>query len=133
MNNILYLCIVIKTNTIMTIFEVAARREYAWKQNLANMTAYQPFTTFYSDFTLAELVSGVSGVKDTYKRAFNSWKSDYKYLTELTMVLNHKIWEHYENNVLLAQVYNDLWQELDIWCKDNLKGEELHYFYEVLD
>ena len=117
----------------MTIFELAARREYAWKQNLANMSAYQPFTTFYSDFTLAELVSGVRGVKDTYKRAFNSWKSDYKYLTELTMVLNHKIWEHYENNEPLAQVYNDLWQELDIWCKDNLKGEELHYFYDVLD
>ena len=52
-------------------------------------------TTFWMDFSIADRF-GKSAVKDTYKTAFESWKDNYKYLTELVMVLNHKIWEHYE-------------------------------------
>ncbi|MCQ2739792.1 MAG: hypothetical protein MJ237_06150 [bacterium] len=97
------------------------------------MSGYEAFTTFYSDFTLAELVSGAKGVKDTYKRAFNAWKSDYKYITEMVMVLNHKIWEHYGHNSEMAETYNDLWQELDSWCGENLKGDAARYYFEVTD
>ena len=38
---------------------------------------YTQITTFYSDFSIADNF-GIDAVKDTYKRAFKSWKSDYK-------------------------------------------------------
>lgn len=54
---------------------------------------YDLITTFWGDFSIADKY-GIAGVKDTYKRAFNEWKDDYKFFTELTLVLNHKIWLH---------------------------------------
>ena len=54
---------------------------------------YDPMTTFWEDFSIADKY-GIAGVKDTYKRAFSEWKDDYKFFTELTLVLNHKIWQH---------------------------------------
>lgn len=55
---------------------------------------YDPMTTFWEDFSIADKY-GIAGVKDTYKRAFSEWKDDYKFFTELTLVLNHKIWQHF--------------------------------------
>ena len=52
-------------------------------------------TTFFEDFTIADKF-GKKAVLDTYQRAFKEWKSDYKYLTELVIALNWKIWEHYD-------------------------------------
>ena len=56
-----------------------------------NINGYETMTTFWQDFTIADNF-GVDAVNDTYNRAFNSWKDDYRYLTELVMVLNWKIW-----------------------------------------
>lgn len=91
--------------------------------------------TFYMDFTIAD-VFGVNAVKDTYKRAFEEWKADYKMLTALVIVLNHKIWEHYETTPRrqdLVELYNDLWTQADEYALNNLKGEELEYFYNITD
>lgn len=96
------------------------------------MIGYRPFTTFFEDFSIAETF-GVDGVRKTYNRAFKEWKNDYKYLTELVMVLNWKIQEHYKSNDTLAHLYNELWAETDKWAYDNLKGEELSYFYDTAD
>lgn len=93
---------------------------------------YECITTFWQDFTIADKF-GIAAIKDTYKRAFNEWKSNYKYLTELVIVLNHKIWQHYETNEEVARVYNDLWEEADVYACENLKGEELIYFYDTTD
>ena len=98
-----------------------------------NINGYETMTTFWNDFTIADAF-GVSAIKDTYNRAFEEWKSNYKYLTELVMVLNWKLWQHYEqNDMALAELYNDLWQQADAYACENLKGEELKYFYEVTD
>lgn len=96
------------------------------------MTGYRPFTTFFEDFSTAEAF-GVNAVRETYNRAFKEWKSDYKYFTELVMVLNWKIQEHYQRNDTLARLYNELWATADSWACDNLKGEELSYFYDTTD
>lgn len=93
---------------------------------------YECITTFWEDFTIAETF-GEKAIKDTYNRAFNEWKSDYKYLTELVMVLNHKIWQHYKTNEPVAKVYNELWEKADLYACENLKGEELSYFYRTTD
>lgn len=90
-------------------------------------------TTFQMDFTIADRF-GVEAIQDTYNRAFNEWKGDYKYLTALVMVLNHKIWEHYEkNNDEYAQLYDKLWRETDDYALDNLKDKELEYYLNILD
>ena len=52
---------------------------------------YELLTTFWDDFSIADRF-GVSAVRDTFNRAFAEWKEDYQYLTELILVLNHKIW-----------------------------------------
>lgn len=100
--------------------------------NIEAMTGYKPQTTFWQDFSIADRF-GISAVKDTFNRAFKEWKGNYIYLTELVMVLNHKIWEHYERNEPLARVYNDLWEKADNYAREHLKGEELSYFYRIMD
>ena len=75
------------------------------------LNGYELTTTFWEDFTIADRF-GLNAVKDTYKRAFDNWHSNYVYLTELVIVLNHKIWQHYYDKSprvqALAKLYNDL-------------------------
>lgn len=49
------------------------------------------------------------------------------------MVLNHKIWQWYQKNTSLAKVYNKVWELADGYAVNNLKDEELEYFYRVTD
>ena len=100
--------------------------------NIEEMTGYKPITTFFEDFSIADAF-GVSAIEDTYKRAMKGWSKDYKYLTELVMVLNWKIWEHYGKNDEYAEVYNRLWGEADQYAAENLDGDELSYFYQTTD
>ena len=102
----------------------------AW--NIAELNGYEPKTTFWQDFSIADAF-GADAVQDTFNRAFEEWRSDHVYLTELVLVLNHKIWQHYEKNDELARLYNDLWRTADAWACDNLTGDELAYFYQVTD
>ena len=97
---------------------------------------YEQKTTFWQDFTIAEAF-GLEAVLDTYKRAFNEWKTDHVYITELALVMNHKGWQHYNDAggevTPMAEAYFSLWYELSDWCYSHLEGEELEYFYSVTD
>ena len=93
---------------------------------------YVMTTTFWEDFSIADRF-GVNAIKDTYQRAFNEWKGNHIYLTELVIVLNHKIWQHYQKNDAYAELYNALWEKADAYACDNLKGEELAHFYHITD
>ena len=100
---------------------------------IEEMTGYKPITTFYMDFSIADLF-GKEAILDTFKRAMNEWKTNYKYLTELVMAVNWKSWEHYEKgNMELMELYADLYYEGREYALDNLKGEELHYYFETTD
>lgn len=99
---------------------------------IQNLTGYRPFTSFYEDFSMAEL-GGISGVKKTFEMALNEWKNDYKYLTELVMVLNWKIWEHSESNEPMAEAYDSLWERARDFCSSTLTGKELDYYYDKTD
>lgn len=91
--------------------------------------------TFFEDFSIADRF-GTNAIKDTYKRAFNEWKSDYEYLTALVIALNHKIWQWFEKegeNSIKARLYNDLWEECDRYAYNHLKGQELQYFLRETD
>ena len=90
-------------------------------------------TTFRQDFTIADAF-GTGAIKDTYNRAFNEWKNNVVYMTELCIVLNLKIWEHYhKKNEEKARLYNGLWEMVDVYCQKHFKGKDLEYFYETTD
>ena len=101
--------------------------------NIEAMTGYKPQTTFYEDFSIADCF-GIPAVRDTFNRGIKSAEfMGYKALTEFVMVLNWKIWEHYEHNETLAGVYNDLWEKAAAHAQETLKGQELQYYYETTD
>ena len=104
------------------------------KWNVQEELGYTPITTFWEDFSMAESF-GATAIRDTFNRAFKEWRTNYKYLTEFVMVLNHKIWQHYKPNSdsPLAALYNDLYLTADTWAMDNLKDEELDYYIRTLD
>lgn len=98
---------------------------------------YEYITTFWQDFDVAELF-GENAIKDTAKRAFDEWKDDIKYLTELIMVINHKCWDHYRKNMTaMSSLYSDLYYEYDEKAIEYLekKGnkEDLQYYFRTLD
>lgn len=103
-----------------------------YDQILSDFTDYKSITSFWDDFTIADAF-GDSAILDTYRRAFKEWKSDYKYLTELVMVLNHKIWQWSEKNEERAKLYDGLYSQANDYALNNLKGEELSYFWTVTD
>lgn len=107
---------------------------------------YKRITTFASDFAIAECY-GDNAVKDTYRRASGSWMGDYKFATELALVLNWYSWFWSDNGEIgLSSLYADLYYK----CKDkfyaywrvkktdsegerNRKEEAQSYFFHTLD
>ena len=101
--------------------------------NIEELTGYHPISTFYEDFSIADAF-GLDAIKDTYERACKEWKHDYKMITELVMVLNHRCWLHYEHDrIEMSKLYCKLYYELDDFCLNNLKGSELEYYIKTTD
>ena len=101
--------------------------------NSEELFGYTQKTTFFEDFSIADRF-GLNAIKDTYNRAFNSWKTNYIYLTELVMVLNWKMWIWYEReDEEKSMLYQKLWEQCDSYATTHLKGEELMYFYKTTD
>lgn len=123
------------------------------KWNIEHELGYKPMTTFWSDFSIADAMyrfgaDPVKAIRATFAAAIDSWRGNYKYMTELSMVLNHKIFEHHakaesaENagklnardyHQRLEREYNGAWLAVDQWCRENLTGKELEYYYETTD
>lgn len=94
---------------------------------------YKQITTFFEDFSIADNF-GVKAIQDTYDRAFKGWKDNYKYLTELVLVLNKKCWQHHgEGNQKYSELYSDLFYKAKDYALDNLKDDEFRYFWEITD
>ena len=101
--------------------------------NIQEMTGYEPQTTFYEDFSIADMF-GISAIKDTYRRGIETAIGfGYIYLTEFVMALNWKIWEHYQHNDKYAKLYNDMWMDACEIATTTLKGDELSYYYRTTD
>ena len=100
--------------------------------NITEFSGYEPITTFWQDFSIADKF-GNNAIADTYRRAKSEWKDNYKYWTELCLVLNHKIWQYHEKRSDYATLYNTLYIQADQYAAENLKDEELSYFYDVTD
>lgn len=100
--------------------------------NIDELNGWRPITTFWSDFDIADRF-GKEAVLDTYNRAFKEWRYDYRYLTELVMVLNQKCWQWYKIDNELSELYCSLFEVADNYAIENLGGAELKYFLEITD
>ena len=97
---------------------------------------YVPFTTYASDFILAE-IEGSAGVNKTAKVAWANWKTDYKWATEIIMAINFLAWYHYDVdvNLPLSSLYSELYYKyMDLYYKQfESDSEATDYFLEMTD
>lgn len=135
----------------MDSFQYAAVTEANWECNLADMGGYKRKFTFYSDFGIAEFcevyMADHNAVIDTYNRVVESWGKDIKAITEVAMVLNHKLWSFYDNVDSSYLKCSDEWREhfVSVYqtlyekCVDYITktyaddADALSYYYEVTD
>lgn len=135
----------------MNPFAYSAITEKNWKANLNDMTPYEPKFTFYSDFAIAEFceywMNDKNAVRDTFNRIKESWGKDIKAITEVCLVLNHKIWAFYygidskylncsdEFKEKMEKLYSELYSECADFIYDNFKDDEkaMSYYYEITD
>ena len=135
----------------MNVFQYAAISERNWEANLADMGNYERKYTFYSDFGIAEFCevykADAGAVKDTYNRVEESWGSSIEAITEVVMVLNHKIWSFYDGvdssflgcseewRQHFMEVYQELYERCVAFIEKTFSNdsEALSYYYEVTD
>ena len=105
-----------------------------YEQWLAKFTSWRPKTSAWQSFSIAEQISERE-VNDTYKRLFNQMKDDYQLLTELVMVLNHKMFQHSEipGHRRLCELYGNLFESADGYAMKTLKDDQLSYFLSIID
>lgn len=90
-------------------------------------------TTFWQDFTIAEHF-GTNAVKETFKTAYEEWKDNYIYLTELEIVMNWKCWKWYEKgNCTLSQLYSDYFYQCREYAYDTFNEDQLQYHFRLTD
>ena len=103
---------------------------------MCDMTGYEPQTTFWNDFTIAEQF-GLDAIRDTFDRTMNEWKDNYIYLTELVMYMNWNLWywdgAGTKSSEKFAELYRELFEEADLYAIDHLKDDELSYFLRTVD
>lgn len=103
--------------------------------NIEEMTGYKPISTYYTDFGIAEWY-GEDAIRDTYDRAIENWSDSIEWMTEIVMVLNWKIWEHYHGgNDKLARFYDELWREAqeEVYKRFDNDKEAMAYYYRTID
>lgn len=101
--------------------------------NITEFNGYVPKTTFWNDFETVEPF-GEGAIHSLCRAAMREWAHDKIYLTELSLVLNHRLWMHYERgNETLARIYDELWRNAHAYAVENLNGDDLRYYLEVTD
>lgn len=107
--------------------------------NMAAELNYEPKTTFWDDFSIADLY-GPEAIVDTFRRAFTEWRNNVEYLAELALVLNHKGFFYYRENEpedsplnAISSLYFKMWEKVDGWAYDNLTGDDMEYYFKVTD
>lgn len=93
---------------------------------------YKLKTTFWMDFTVADAF-GADAILDTFNRAFDDWKDNVIYVTELAMVMSWKSCYWYGKNENYMIIYSDYYHKVDEWCMNHLKGKDLEYYIQTTD
>ena len=120
------------------VFSYAGGMETWVKKAYPNELHY----TFASDFAIADWISGVEGVKETYERVKKEWLSNVKAWTELVISLNLLSWAHNQlkkQGISDREKYIDIYSELyymamDSFYEEYVENEEAKsYFFEMTD
>lgn len=135
----------------MNVFQYGAICEKNWEQNLANMSGYERKYTFYSDFSIAEFcevwMRDRGAIVDTFNRVIESWGSSIEAMSEIVMVLNHKIWAFHDgvdssylkcnetNRDKIARLYDKLYRKAEnfVYEKFGEDKDAMRYYYRVID
>ena len=115
----------------MNIFEYVSKCEANFEHFL-NSVGKERKTIFYADLSIAEWF-GVEEVYKTYKRVMDTWGDDLEFMCEWVIALNQKIWQLYDTDKEMAQVYNQLWQNADEYCMNHFKGDDLTAYLKYVD
>lgn len=103
---------------------------------LIDLTGYEPKTTFWEDFSIADSF-GLKEVQETFDRAFEEWKDNRVYGTELSMVLNWKQFQFAKDGYLaegeMCKLYIKLWKKIDAYICNHWQGEDLSYYFKETD
>ena len=62
----------------------------------------------------------------------SEWKDNYRYWTELCLVLNHKVWQWHRRDDQKANPYNKLWFEAELMTAE-WPEEQQEYYFRVTD
>lgn len=95
--------------------------------NIKRITGYEPRTVWYEYFTIADH-EGDYAVRSLYRDIVGKYLDDIGLMKELAMILNWKAAEHDGKNSRLADLYKELWREIDheiIKCFDD---EDITYY-----
>ncbi len=93
-----------RTNTNQAARPIPSKRRAAPSLEMAR---------FWGALTFAEAF-GPEAVRETCERITREGQNNYKYFTRFVIVLNRKIWQHYNQNDTLARLYyNELWRAAD--------------------
>lgn len=108
------------------------------------MELYDPdfSTTFMMDYAIADRF-GLDAVRDTYKRAFDAWKDDVRYMADMVLVLNQRCWGWYakaqdednERYMELSKLYAELYHRANDYCYERWEygTEEAEYYFRMTD
>jgi hypothetical protein len=102
------------------------------RMSLEKMLNYKFESSFWEEFSIAEDY-GPEGIHHHYDIVFEQYKDNLKYLTELVLVLNIKIFIWYGVDDTIGKMYDQLWKETDSYALETLKGDDLHYYLSTLD
>jgi len=89
---------------------------------------------FWTRFDIAE-ICGKNTIKGVAEANFDEYKDDIEGLTMLVMVLNHKSWDHQNDDLceLYADLYYKYYEKAINYLEERNLDKELTYFIRTLD
>lgn len=92
---------------------------------------------FHHRFDEQDDYGKIKYIKECFNKILEENKSDIKALSELYVVLNVRIWFHYENgNERFARLYDEFFHKVKRYVyskKANFSMEDLDYFFDFTD
>ena len=102
------------------------------KQALERQFDFHFESTFWEEFSIADGY-GPDGIREHYDLVFSQWKDNIKFLTELVLVLNLKLFIWFKVDDDLGKMYEDLYVDADAYALSSFEGDDLHYYLHTLD
>ena len=105
-----------------------------WDELLENFTDYRSKTDLWTRYSIADN-DCVKALRSLFKETFEIAKQDYIYLTELVMVLNHRMWYWYGLNPdsPMVAAYTTCYEKAHNWALTHLNRDEIRYYCSVTD